>query len=45
MIEALESAIGAPVVTSAQAMMWQGLRLARVGTGEVVGFGRVFQSE
>ena len=34
-----------PVVTSAQAMMWQGLRMAGVATGEVVAFGRLFQAE
>jgi maleate isomerase len=44
MIGDLERAIGVPVVTSAQAMMWQGLRLAGVPTSEVEGFGRVFQS-
>ncbi len=43
MIEDLERAIGVPVVTSAQAMMWQGLSLVGVAPGEVVGFGRLFQ--
>jgi maleate cis-trans isomerase len=43
MIHPLETAIGAPVVTSAQAMMWQGLRLAGVPVKEVVAFGRLFQ--
>jgi maleate cis-trans isomerase len=45
MIEEIERAIGVPVVTSAQAMMWQGLRLAEVPMHEVVGFGRLFQTE
>ena len=44
MIGDLERTIGVPVVTSAQAMMWQGLRLAGVPTSEVEGFGRIFQS-
>jgi maleate isomerase len=44
MIQALEDATDAPVVSSAQAMMWQGLRLAGVPTREVAGFGRLFQS-
>jgi maleate isomerase len=44
MIADLERGIGVPVVTSAQAMMWQGLRLAGVPTSEVEGYGRVFQS-
>lgn len=43
MIHALEDAIGASVVSSAQAMMWQGLRLAGVPASEVTGFGRLFQ--
>ena len=43
MIQELEDAIGAPVVTSAQAMMWQGLRLAGVPPREVVGFGQLFE--
>ena len=43
-IEAIETDTGVPVVTSAQAMMWQGLRLAGVTTSEVVGFGRLFQA-
>lgn len=45
MIGTLEADIGVPVITSAQAMMWQGLRLAGVGTHEVVGFGRLFEVE
>ena len=44
MIADLERAIGVPVVTSAQAMMWQGLRLAGVPTNEVESFGRLFQT-
>ena len=44
MIHALEAAIRAPVVSSAQAMMWQGLRLAGVPASEVVGFGRLFET-
>ncbi len=44
MIQALEDEIGAPVITSAQAMFWQGLRMAGVNTAEVCGFGRVFQA-
>jgi maleate isomerase len=43
-IEAIETDTGVPVVTSAQAMMWQGLRLAGVSTSEVVGYGRLFQA-
>lgn len=43
MIQELEDASGVPVVTSAQAMMWQGLRLVGVATSEVIGFGRLFQ--
>lgn len=42
-IEAIENDTGVPAVTSAQAMMWQGLRMAGVATSEVVGFGRLFQ--
>jgi maleate isomerase len=45
MIEALEEAIGLPVVTSAQAMMWQGLRLLGVRPSEVTGFGRLFHAD
>ena len=44
MIEALEGATGLPVVSSAQAMMWAGLRRARVPAAEVAGFGRLFQT-
>jgi maleate cis-trans isomerase len=44
MIQSLEAAIGAPVVASAQAMMWQGLRLAGVPAREVTAFGRLFQT-
>ena len=44
MIEAIEADTGVPVVTSAQAMMWMGLRLAGVATTDVVGFGRLFQA-
>jgi maleate isomerase len=44
MIEALEEAIGLPVVSSAQAMMWAGLRHAGVPANEVVGFGKLFQA-
>lgn len=43
-IEAIETDTGVPVVTSSQAMMWQGLRMAGVATSEVVGFGRLFQA-
>jgi maleate isomerase len=43
-IEAIETDTGVPVVTSAQAMMWQGLRMAGVATSEVEGFGRLFRS-
>jgi maleate cis-trans isomerase len=43
-IAAIERDAGVPVVTSAQAMMWQGLRLAGVATGEVVGFGKLFEA-
>jgi maleate isomerase len=43
MIQALEDATGTPVVSSAQAMMWEGLRLAGVPTRGVSGFGRLFQ--
>ena len=43
-IDAIERDTGVPVVTSAQAMMWQGLRLAGVATTEVVGCGRLFQA-
>lgn len=45
MIHELEGAIDIPVVASAQAMMWQGLRLTGVPTQEVTGFGRLFQSD
>jgi maleate isomerase len=44
MIEALEKATGLPVVSSAQAMMWAGLRRAGVPVCEVTGFGRLFQA-
>jgi maleate isomerase len=44
MISDLEEAIGVPVVTSAQAMAWHGLRLADVPTQEVLGCGRLFQT-
>jgi maleate cis-trans isomerase len=44
MIDELERAIGVPVVTSAQAMMWQGLRLLGVPPSEVTGCGRLFQT-
>jgi maleate isomerase len=44
MIQALEEDAGVPVITSAQAMMWEGLRLAGVATGEVTGFGRLFKA-
>jgi maleate cis-trans isomerase len=43
MIQDLEDAIDVPVVSSAQAMMWHGLRLAGVPPREVMGFGRLFQ--
>jgi len=44
MIQSLEDAVGIPVVSSAQAMMWAGLRRAGVPAAEVVGFGRLFQA-
>lgn len=44
MIQDLERAIGVPVVSSAQAMMWQGLRFAGVPCREVAGFGALFQT-
>jgi maleate isomerase len=44
MIHELEGAIDVPVVASAQAMMWQALRLAGVPASEVTGFGRLFQA-
>lgn len=44
MIQLLEEATGLPVVSSAQAMMWAGLRRAGVPAAEVVGFGRLFQA-
>jgi maleate isomerase len=44
-ISAIEQDTGVPVVTSAQAMMWQGLRLVGLATSDVVGFGRLFQAE
>jgi maleate isomerase len=44
-IEAIERDTGIPVVTSAQAMMWQALRMVGVATSDVVGFGRLFQAE
>ncbi len=40
-IDTLEQDLGVPVVTSAQAMMWQGLRLAGINHG-VEGFGSLF---
>ncbi len=40
-IDDLEADLGVPVVTSAQALMWAGLRLAAVHT-PVSGFGRLF---
>lgn len=44
MIGDLEHQIGLPVVSSAQAMMWQGLRLAGLSGRDVTGFGRLFQA-
>jgi arylmalonate decarboxylase len=41
-IDALERDLGVPVVSSMQAMMWAGLRLAGV-RAEVTGYGRLFQ--
>ena len=40
-IDSLERDLGAPVVSSMQAMMWAGLGLARV-KAEVAGYGRLF---
>jgi len=42
MLQALEDDTGIPIVTSAQAMMWTGLRLAQVNPREVVGYGKLF---
>jgi len=42
MLQALEDDTGIPIVSSAQAMMWAGLRLARVSPREVVGYGKLF---
>jgi maleate isomerase len=44
-IDAIERDTCVPVVTSAQAMLWQGLRMVGVPTAEVLGFGRLFQAE
>ncbi len=44
MNRALEEDAGAPVISSAQAMMWEGLHLAGVATDEVTAFGRLFQA-
>jgi maleate isomerase len=41
-IEALEQDLGAPVISSAQALMWAGLRMAGVQT-PVTGFGRLLE--
>jgi maleate cis-trans isomerase len=42
MIEALETDLGVPVVSSMQAMFWAGLRLARV-SAQVAGYGRLLR--
>lgn len=41
-IQTLEENTGASVVTSAQAMMWNALRLAGVATQGVTGYGKLF---
>jgi len=42
-IQQLEDDLGVPVVSSMQAMAWKGMRLAGANTGEIRGFGRLFQ--
>lgn len=41
-VETLEQDLGVPVVTSSQAMMWNGLRLAGISGDVVTGFGSLF---
>lgn len=44
-IDPLEADLGAPVVSSMQAMTWAGLHLTGISTENVVGYGRLFQAE
>ncbi|NUR25540.1 MAG: maleate cis-trans isomerase [Catenulispora sp.] len=41
-IEALEAALGRPVVTANQVLLWAALRAASASTVEVTGYGRLF---
>ncbi|MFG2996899.1 hypothetical protein [Streptomyces sp. NPDC048340] len=42
MIEALETALGRPVFTANQVLLWAALNAAGTHTGDITGYGRLF---